>query len=367
MELKYQKNWPIIKQRMEHMWNLEIMDRVCISVVAPLDKNDPYVEKVPTNAADLERYYFDAEWILKRNIEKFDKTYFGGDAMPCLFPYFGTGGHAKYICDPKTVELQPDTIWIHPCIKEEYDSAFFQMKEDNAFFQKELAILKELSKEGMGKFFVSMPDNCGSFDGLSQLRGNVDLMLDMLDDPEPVKEAGLALVSILKKTGDQFFDAIYENNDCGSVHGWMNTWCPGKHMQLQCDLSVMLSPDLYREFIMEELISTSEWLDRSIYHMDGIEQIRHLDMILSVPGINMIQWVPVAGQPPITDFFPEISRIQAAGRGLVLQLKKKELAPVLENLSPKGLMIEIMDAESKEEADEIVKYAEKHTFTKKLF
>ena len=268
MELMYQKNWPTIKKRMEHLWNMEIFDRCCISIMAPLDKNNPYIEKVPTNQADLMKYYWDQEWILKRNLEKFDKTYFGGDALPCLFPYFGTGGHAKYICDPKSIEYQPDTIWIHPSLDEEYDPKYFVMKEDNEFFKRELSLLKELSREGMGKFFVTPPDNCGSYDGLSQLRGNADLMMDMLDDPEPVKAAGRALVKILRDTGDKFFDAIYENNDRGSAHGWMNTWCPGKHLQLQCDLSVMLSTDIYEDMIMEELIETSSWLDHSIYHMD---------------------------------------------------------------------------------------------------
>ena len=81
----------------------------------------------------------------------------------------------------------------------------------------------------------------------------------------------------------------------------------------------------------------------------------------------MIQWVPVAGQPPITNYFKEMRKIQAAGKGLVLQVKKQELAAVLENLSPKGLMIIVMDAESKEEADEILKYTEKHSVTRKLF
>lgn len=145
------------------------------------------------------------------------------------------------------------------------------------------------------------------------------------------------------------------------------TWCPGKHLQLQCDLSVMLSAKLYEDMILEELTETSSWLDHSIYHMDGTEQIRHLDLILSVPGINMIQWVPVVGQPPITNYFKELSKIQASGKGIVLQVKKKELEAVMHNLSPNGLMLIVMDAESREEADAIVKYVENHTSVKQLF
>lgn len=39
----------------------------------------------------------------------------------------------------------------------------------------------------------------------------------------------------------------------------------------------------------------------------------------------------------------------------------------MHNLSPNGLMLIVMDAESREEADAIVKYVENHTSVKQLF
>lgn len=55
---------------------------------------------------------------------------------------------------------------------------------------------------------------------------------------------------------------------------------------IRCDLSAMISPAMYEEFIMEELKKTTDWLDYSIYHMDGIEQVRFLDMLLSLPKLK---------------------------------------------------------------------------------
>ena len=51
----------------------------------------------PEGQEQLKQYYTDPEYILERNLARFEKTYFGGDAFPCIFSYWGTGGHAKYL------------------------------------------------------------------------------------------------------------------------------------------------------------------------------------------------------------------------------------------------------------------------------
>ncbi len=364
MHLTYQENWDIIKTRLTLLWDREIYDRPCVAVTAPLDPDRPYIEEKPVSQEDLKRYYTDPEQILARNLERFEKTYFGGDALPCVFPYFGTGGHAKYL-NPEVV-YQPDTIWIQPAFSD-YDGFSFEMEPDNPVFLKELETIRFLAKEGQGRFFVSPPDNCGSYDGIYQLRGTQDFFTDFLEEPEKLRRAGNQMIDLLIDTGNRIFDAIYGNNDCGCVHGWMNTWCPGRQMQLQCDISVMLSPAIFREFLLEELERTSAWLDHAVYHMDGIEQLRHLDYILSVKGIHMLQWVQVTGQPPITCFSEELRKIQAAGKAIVAQVSKKQLEPLLREVTPEGFLFLVTDAASKEEAVEIENYMAKHSFRRRLF
>ena len=102
----------------------------------------------------------------------------------------------------------------------------------------------------------------------------------------------------------------------GCICGVRNVLC-----QVQCDLSVMISPDYYKEFVLPELEASTEWADYVVYHLDGQEQIRHLDYILSVDAIKMIQWTPVAGQPPTTTFIPVLQRIQKAGERTCFNLR----------------------------------------------
>lgn len=342
---------------LEQLWSPELPERCCISVQAPLNPRNPYHGEVPKNPADLYRWYNDGEWILQRTLAHIEGTYYAGEALPMLFPYFGTGGHAKYIAPESAVEYAPDTVWIHPVIAdlESYDYSFDP--ETNPVFQRELSILQYLSQESRGRFLVGSPDNCGSYDALAQLRGNEELLMDFLDEPEAVRKAGLQLIKILQQTGDLFFQAASLSCFGGSVQGWMNTFCQGRHLQLQCDLSVMLSKETFGQFITEELRLTSQWLDKAIYHLDGIEQIRHLPEILSVPGINMIQWTQVAGQPPAIQCLEALQKIQESGRGLTIVVDKDQVRALVENLSPRGLNL-VTNAASPEEADDIVAFVE---------
>ena len=91
-----------------------------------------------------------------------------------------------------------------------------------------------------------------------------------------------------------------------------------------------------------------------------MEQIRHLDTLLSVEKLRMIQWTSVVGQPSPLQFIDQLKKIQEKGKGLLLLLKPEEIEPAMEQLSSKGLFI-LAEAKSREEADRIVKIVEKNT------
>jgi hypothetical protein len=121
----------------------------------------------------------------------------------------------------------------------------------------------------------------------------------------------------------------------------------------------MISPRHFERFVLPEIEECSDFYDNVIYHLDGQEQIRHLDMLLSVKKLDAIQWTPVAGQPPTSHFIETLKKIQKAGKGLILMPGHGEIKFLLENLSHKGLMIVAPYANNIDEANDLLKYAEK--------
>ena len=75
----------------------------------------------------------------------------------------------------------------------------------------------------------------------------------------------------------------------------------------------------------------------------------------------MCQWVSVAGQPPLIENVPTLRRIQKAGKGLVIQISKAEIKPLMQQISPKGVILLVSDASSPEEAEDIVRWVERAT------
>lgn len=355
----YKEDWEKSRERLNAYWEKEVVDRCCVAVCAVKDGSSYKEEAPPDSGKDLYEYYTNKEWILDRNLKRFENTYFGGDAFPNIFAFLGTGGHAKYFKGAK-FHCAKDTIWYDHIINDpEKDRLVFDAESD--IFKLEKENFRFFAEKGKDKFFISMPDNCGVLDAYASLRGTDSLLTDLLDRPEKVKASLAMIQDVLKKTNDELFDIIKENNEGGSTHGWMYMWSKGRHLQIQADFSVMISPGMFEGFVLPELEETAGWLDRSTYHLDGQEQIRHLDMILSVKKLDNIQWTPVAGQPRTSEFMPVLSKIQKAGKGLILIPEKNEIEKLMTELSSKGLMLITSDVESETEAREIVKKVEKLT------
>lgn len=357
----YQEHWDKIKERLLAAWNNEIIDRCCISVEAPLCGSRLPLGDAPENTPGVLLPLCDPEALVKATIRRFETTYFGGDCFPVLFSNFGPSGHAKYFKNA-VYHFSTDTSWFDPSLNgDELNPDELVFDPESEALRTEVETVRYLAQEGKGKFFVSTPDNCGCIDALASLRGSSNLILDMMDSPDEVTSCIDKIIDGLNYSNRLFFDAIRENNEDGCCHGWMYTYSHCTHQQLQVDFSVMISPELYRQFALPELIKTSSALGYANYHLDGQEQVRHLDYILSVPNIKRIQWTPVVGQPRTSEHIPTLRRIQQAGKGLILYPEKDEVETLLTHLSSKGLMLVVRDAESREEADVLVRLAEKLT------
>ncbi|MEG0692998.1 MAG: hypothetical protein RR444_07940 [Oscillospiraceae bacterium] len=90
----------------------------------------------------------------------------------------------------------------------------------------------------------------------------------------------------------------------------------------------MISPKHFEEFVLFELSETAKLLDHTIYYLDGQEQIRYLNMLLSIKEIDNIQWAPVARQPN-TSFFTPKNPKGRQGIGVIPELD--ELPFLMEN------------------------------------
>lgn len=356
--MEYQKDFKSLLPYYEAFWNCEVLDKPALLITAPKIRGyQPGFNWMdPKNVLSCS-----TEQVLDEFEKECENTFFGGLSIPSFWANFGPDVFSAFLGVPLTVsEDSPGTSWIDwsfNAVKSYDDLSILSIKEDNALYKKNIEITKMAIERSKGKFIVGITDLHGGFDSLSVLRNGPDkACMDIIENPDGVKIAMKKLFAVWKKIYDDYHDIVKNKQD--GTNTWINIWAPGKIYPVQSDLSCLVSPSTYKEFLLEEILSEIEYLDYSIYHLDGVEALQHLDMLLDIPKLNAIQWVSGArfASESIEKWFPLYKKIQAKKKSIVVYPKIKEIEIVLENLKPEGLMIHIYPWDtSVEEAKEIMR------------
>lgn len=341
----FQIDWKGLKERHTSWWKGE---GFLFQIFAP---RKPYSYPPPR---DLYQYWIDPEYVVGRWEEYFASTYYICDAFPCIFVNLGPSIASAYLGCP--LILQPDTTWQEPIIKNVDELLNLNFTPENKWWQKTLAIISLACQRAQGDYIVSFTDLGGISDILSHLRGPAQLCLDLIEHPDIIKQASEWIRNLWFKLYEAQYEIIrkYQDGTCG----WLTVWAPGKSYPLQEDFSCMIGPEMFREFFLPHLEKQTNFLDYSIYHLDGPGAIQHLDALLELPKLTAIQWVPGAGAPPMREWIPLLKKIQEAGRRLVLDITPDDVVPLLSQLDRKGLCLRTW-VPTKEEGEELLLLAER--------
>lgn len=362
--MKYKADWPDTRKRFEAFWQGDILDRCMIAVTVTRDAklaeaaNPRYWYTPDRTEEEIQAYWLSPETVLHKNVLKFEHTSFLGDAIPQVMFDIGAVAYAGFFHGARY--RYTNSIWFFPSLQ---DGQLPQFNPDSPLYQAMLNIAALLAQEGQGKFLVSMPDHAGVLDCLAHLRGTENLLMDMLDDRDWVKACCQEIQKVWTRVVSEAYQLLSPCNDGGSGIGWLNVWAPGKINQLQCDLSVMISPEDFQDLVVPELEACMAWMDHSLYHLDGVEQVRHLDMLLNLERLDAIQWTCVEGQPPPTAYLDVLRRIQAAGKRLVIVHQDAGVIETLSReLSSKGLLL-VTSADNEQAAERLIERVRRNTHT----
>lgn len=356
--MRFKEDIEIVKKRLYAFWDREIIDRALVSVIAPKEKGKNISmfhnsRDMTGEQEELRKYWEDPETIYRNNMERLENTFLGGETLPIIFQNYGTSGHCNYY--GAVPSYGNDTIWFDP-VWDDLTEAENSYTEER--LKQHLEITRYLTERAGDSYFIGMPDSSGTLDALGHLYGTENVLMDMLAEPDAVKNAIRILNEGWIRTNEMFYQ-VTEKLNGGGAHAWMHILAPGRVAHMQCDMSVMFSKDMYREFVVDELKQQMEWLEYPVYHFDGIEQEQHLDYILGLDRLKAIQWTHVAGQPSASHYLPVLKRMQSAGKALIIMAPPDDVPILLENLSIKGLYIHT-EADDVETAKEIIRYVEKN-------
>lgn len=347
--LLHKPDWPETRQRYEAWWRGDRMDRPMLWVSAPRD-NLP-AEPWPKAPDDLEQRWTDLDYLAAVNDYQMRRTYYAAESLPVWCP--GYPGHATiptyYGCPFKLAE---STGWHDPILPEEtLDISGLKIDKTCRWYQWGETMFARARRESAGKCLPSTGAIFGLGDTLGLLRGNYRLLLDLIDQPEAVRDAELKMM-------DDWFD-VYQHQvdlltaDGGDFATWFPIWAPGRHYAVQCDVSYGISPGQYRECFLPALKKWTQWLDHSIYHLDGVGAFHLVEEIAKADRIRAIQVLPGSGKPSPLHYMDTLKTVQRLGLGLYIMIAPEEVPQALATLSSRGLFL-FTWARDQKHADELL-------------
>jgi hypothetical protein len=353
--MKWKPDWDVVKAHHAAWWRRE---GLVVAVRAPAEKPLEVMPK-PVTLTDPRLFHTDPAGVCDRQMHGMSRTFHGGDGFPMLLPLIGPGSLGLMLGARPGFSF--DTVWYEPCIDDPdaYSPIVFSPR-NNPWWDAHLAMIDEGLRRSGGRFIVGMPDLIENLDTLAALRGTEALLADLLERPAWVE-------SSLEQINQAFFaafDLLYARiKESEGGNGFVfGIWGPGRTAKVQCDFCCMISPAMFKQFVAPPLTRQCQWLDYSMYHLDGETALQHLPALLSISDLDAIEWTPVGaglndpafprgGSPKWYDLY---RRIRQAGKGVqAIGVKPDEVVPLIEAVGPAGLYV-ACDAPDQQTAEKVL-------------
>lgn len=337
MQLQYKPDWEETQQRLRAWWNHDYFGRCALQVWVPLD-NPPPIPK-PRDPTTVEERWYDLDLISEWNEYNLSRQFCGGEALPMWSAgYPGIASIPNMLGCPFRLDME--TGWHDPLFTDPdgFDIRSLRLDENHPAYQYHMNVLKRAMKETHGKSIPSMGAFYHGGDTLAALRGTGQLLIDCIERPDVVRDAEDWLMEMWCDFYDRTYAAV--NGPAQGSACWFGIWAPGKTYAVSNDFSYNISPAMYRDIFLPAIHRQMDFLDYSIYHVDGTAAFAHVDALCKEPRLHALQILPGAGKPSPLHYMDVLKKVQAAGKGLHIGIPLEEVRPALEQLSARGLYIQ---------------------------
>ncbi len=350
----WKANFEETKQHYNQWWNQK---GIVLTMWEHLFKDGaPHAEvSAPPAHKNMHQFWFDPQWRAEYLHYTMSHNSYKADILPVANTQLGPGSLAAIL--GAELEGREDTIWIRD--KENFDGTIV-FDRNNPWWKLHVDLLKNCVAKAEGKYLVGCPDLVEGVDVLASLRGPDNVMIDMIMDPDGLMQQLTEINKAYFEVYDQIYDII--NVDGESSFCYFSLWAPGKVAKLQVDLSIMIGEDDFRKFSLPFLREQTEKIDYTLYHLDGVDAMRHLDAILELEKLNAVQWTPGYGQPQGGSrvWYDLYRKILAGGKSVMANwVTLEELEPLLDNVGNQGLHLNV-DFKNEAEIDQALAIVQKY-------
>ena len=355
MTYQFKPDFEQSQKRIEAFWDRQLIDRPVVQFF--LDK--PLSAQIPFPAdhhATPRERWLDVQYQAERARASLANQYFLGDSLPIAWPNLGPEIFSSFYGCPLHFG-DYGTSWTDPILFDWSQADALTLDWDNLYMRTLIEMTDAFLDLARDHFIVGMTDWHPGGDALAAFRDPQNLAMDLITHPSQVKTLLQRVEADYLTVYDYFYHKLHAaGQPCTS---WLSLLSSGKFYIPSNDFSIMISSAMFEEFFLPGLTREIRFLDRSIYHLDGIGALRHLDSILAIPELNALQFVPGEGHNDFSQWIPVYQKIQAAGKGIWVAIYLDELQEVIDALDPHGLFLFIRDVDLPESAHNVLRALER--------
>jgi hypothetical protein len=217
-----------------------------------------------------------------------------------------------------------------------------RLDPENPWYLKYLSVADALVERAQGRFPVSHGAEIGPTDMHAVLRGHTQSILDSIDEPDKSAQLLWRLGEVMRDLTEALWKRVPLFQG-GYFDGQYSLWAPGPIIRMQEDATAVYSPDLYRTLVQPVDRMLARHFECSFLHLHSTS-IFLLDAFLEIEQLRCFEVNYEASGPPIEEMVSHFSRIQRAGRALVIRgsFAPDELRLLVDSLAPEGLLLLVM-------------------------
>ena len=351
----WKENWGQTRSHFLAWWQRDGLV-LTIGGLPPLDAPRANA-RPPRDPRSAYERHTDPAWFAQNQRASLGRCPYPADNLPIAHLDYGCVQLAA--CLGSEPRFADDTVWYEDAISDPDACSPLKLTGTETWWQRYRAIRLEVLCISEGDYLVGAPAIASNLDVLAELRGTQNMLYDLNDRPGWVRDR-------LSEVNEAFFvayDDCYQQirlPDGSSAYTYFHLWGPGKTSQVQCDFSAMISPAMFREFVIPPLRQQCAWLDHSLFHLDGPHCIGHLDHLLAVEELDAVQWTPGAGQPGAGDptWYGLYARVLKAGKSVqILGADTEQARRILDTFGTRGVFLSV-DVNTESEAEAMIALVE---------
>jgi len=338
---------PATTKRLRAFLNFEPMDRPALALFLGLFMPDVFPNlcaRLPRGAIapddiQVEPFLEDIELLC----EKYSQL--GDDVPYAVAPFIYMPWMEAIVGCP--IFASENSIWAEPAIRDWDDWEWKALDlAHNQWARKLLELTDALVKHSAGRYPVGQTLMRGVSDVLCAMRGAASFTLDFIDHPEIMQRSVAFCADAFVQVAKAQLRLIPSSENGYVSSGAHRAWAPAPMVWLQEDALGLMSPRLFRDFILPQDRRILQEFRHTGFHLHGTVPWA-VEAFAAMPELGVLNFCFESLQPNVEATFAGFRRIQELHKPLAAwkEFDGDCFWPWLERflgeLSPQGLLLEV--------------------------